>query len=250
MDQTDARIRAALTLPEPSSTASALLELFKEQPSSENVSWLADLFKSFTIENPTHILFLARSLVLLRDSADIPDINKNDYYGNPCQEKFKYSLSSYLYDLIYPAITKRPCEITPSNGCFIASLMSATLLKLDLCVSAMQVTIVANGIQLPASDYKRKIPPPEREVAAIGACLQLLIAGTIYNVSSQINHGREHVLPRLRALLTEDIIKYPNGRKLVEVSPNVLPRFPILMWLLSDDHSTRRERIHYRSLAS
>jgi len=96
----DQQIRAALSLSDPAIAASCLLHTVKQQPDTETVAWLAELYEELAIENPTRIDALTESLVVLRDSPNIPTILKHDYKGNPYQESFRAVLSLFLYDLL------------------------------------------------------------------------------------------------------------------------------------------------------
>jgi len=182
----DQQIRAALSLSDPAIAASCLLHTVKQQPDTETVAWLAELYEELAIENPTRIDALTESLVVLRDSLDIPTILKHDYKGNPYQESFRAVLSLFLYDLLSAAV-------------------------------AGQIFAVVRGIQFPGSDYELYSDPEGWEVSSLGACLQLLISGSVFYNSGHLGRNKEQLLPSIMSLLANETIKDPNGKKLLKV---------------------------------
>jgi len=215
------QIRDALSLPEPVIAASSLVNIIKQQPTAETVAWLAELYESLATENPSRADALAESLVLLRDSPDIPTIAKNDPQGNPYQESFDIVLNLFLYEVLSAAISGPSPDlvaIAPTNSFLVGSVISATATKHGLCTSAAQIGAIADGIHFPDSEYQLYSNPEAWEASSLGACLQLLISGSVFCNDGQLGRNKEQLLPSIKSLLVDETIKDANGKKLLQVT--------------------------------
>jgi len=216
----DQQIRDALSLCEPVMAASSLLDAIKQKPDAETIAWVTELYELLAIDNPSRADVLTQSLVLLRDSPDIPTIVKNDPKGNPYQESFDIVLNIFLYDVLSAAIAGPSSDlvaIVPTNSFLVGSAISAAATKQGLCASAAQIGAVARGIHFPGSEYELYSDPEAWEASSLGACLQLLIAGSIFCNDGQIGRNKEQLLPSIKSLLVSETIKDTNGKKLLQV---------------------------------
>ena len=217
------QIRDALSLPEPVIAASSLVNIIKQQPSAETVAWLAELYESLATENPSRADALTESLVLLRDSPDIPTIAKNDPKGNPYQESFDIVLNLFLYEVLSAAVSgpSSPSAdlvaIAPTNSFLVGSVISAAATKHGLCTSAAQTGAIARGIHLPDSEYQLHSNPEAWEASSLGACLQLLISGSVFCNDGQLGRNKEQLLPSIKSLLADETITGAYGKKLLQV---------------------------------
>jgi hypothetical protein len=242
------QLRDAYSSPEPTIAAASLVHLVKQQPTAETVAWLAELYESLAAHSPSRADTLAQSLVLLRDSADIPTIAKNDPSGKPYEESFAVVLNLFLHEVISSAISGPSSDliaIAPTNAFLVGSVISAAARKHGLYTSSAQIGAVARGIHFPESNYQLYTSPDAREVSSLGACLQLLIAGTSLCEDGQIGRSREHLLPSIKSLLTDETIKDANGKKLLEVG--VISVFSAF-WLLIDLSSRSRRNMQRMDL--
>jgi len=215
----DQQIRDALSLSEPFIAASSLLHVVKQQPDAETVSWIAELYDLLAIENPFRADALTQSLVLLRDFPDIPTITKNDYHGHSYQESFEVLLDLFLHEVLSAAVSGPSSDlfaVTPENSFLIGSVTSAEAAKQDLFISSRQVSAITRGIQFPKSEYEYS-DPEGREVSCLGACLQLLIAGSVFSDGGHLGRNKEQLLPSIKSLAAKEIIKDPNGKRLLQV---------------------------------
>jgi hypothetical protein len=212
-------IRDALSLSEPAIAAASLLHIVKQKPTARTVAWLAELYEELAIENPIRTDALTQSLVLLRDSPDIPTIVKHDSKEGPYQESFRVVQSLFMYDVLSGALVgvNSDSAIEPTNSFLVGSIMSAAATKQRLCCSAAQIGAVALGIQFPGTEYQKYCDPEALEASSLGACLQLLIAGSVFCNSGQLGRNKEQLLPSLKSLLKSETIKDPNGKRLLQV---------------------------------
>ena len=228
------QIRDALSLPEPVIAASSLVDVIKQKPTAETVAWLAELYESLATENPSRADALAESLVLLRDSPDIPTIAKNDPKGSPCQESFDVVLNLFLYEVLSAAISGPSSDlvaIAPTNSFLVGSVISATASKHGLCTSAAQIGAIARGVHFPGSEYQLHSSPEVWEASSLGACLQLLISGSVFCNDGQLGRNKEQLLPSIKSFLAGETIKDANGKKLLQVRTAAIV-LPIIARLL------------------
>jgi hypothetical protein len=95
--------------------------------------------------------------------------------------------------------------------------MSAAATKQGLCISAEQIFAVVRGVQFPGSDYELYSDLEGWEVSSLGACLQLLIAGSLFCNIGHLGRNKEQLLPSIKSLLANETIQDPNGKKLLKV---------------------------------
>lgn len=231
------QIRDALSLPEPVISASSLVNVIKQQPTAETVAWLAELYESLATEKPSRAEALAESLVLLRDSPDIPTIAKNEtHIKNPV-------LNLFLYEVLSAAVSGPRSDlvaIAPTNESFlVGSVISTTATKHGLCTSAARIGAIARGIHFPGSEYQLHSKPKTWETSSLGACLQLLISGSVFCNDGQLGRNREQLLPSIKSLLAGETIKDANGKKLLQVGTAAILRVmaPLLMAGLGHDRA-------------
>ena len=216
------RLRAAFSLPDPPVAASALLALVRQEPTADTVAELPELYADLAAEDPRRVDSLTRALVLLRHADDIPTISKNDPRGRPYQEKFIVVLDLFLHDMISsilsPSIDDDEPIVAPTHPFLVGSLLAASATKHDLITSSSQIGAVALGIRLPSADYENYVEPELRELSSIGACLQLLVAGSAYKDQGQLGQHQAHILPGLRSLLSDGVMQHASGKKLLQAS--------------------------------
>jgi len=51
----------------------------------------------------------------------------------------------------------------------------------------------------------------------LGACLQLLIAGSVFCNRGQLGRNKEQLLPSIKSLSAKKIVKNRNGKRLLQV---------------------------------
>ena len=59
--------------------------------------------------------------------------------------------------------------------------------------------------------------PETWEASSLGACLQLLISGSVFCNDGQLGRNKEQLLPSIKSLLAGETIKDANGKKLLQV---------------------------------
>jgi len=191
----DQQIREALSLCEPINAASSLLHVVNRRPDVETISWVAELYELLALDNPSRADALTQSLIL-RDSSDAPTITENDYKGNLRRESFRAVLHSFLYEILSTAISGPSSDllaIAPENLFLVGSVISAAATKQGLFSSVEQIGALARGIQSPDSEYEYSDP----EVSLLGACLQLLIAGSVFCNAGHLGRNKEQLLPSI-----------------------------------------------------
>jgi len=193
-----------------------LLELIRAHPQLPTITHLVSVYMELAAECPIHIDKFARALVDLQTTSEVT-IAAYDAFGNPAQQNIAPLLNRELAgfhsgDLVAAEDT----SITTSNDYLVASLLSATSMKYRLCDSPAQAGAVVHGLHFKDRRY-RDDAPASREILLLGACLQLLVAGSYLYGPTGTDAGKVDVLKALQDIQSEGIVKSQNGQRLLEV---------------------------------
>ena len=102
------------------------------------------------------------------------------------------------------------------------SLISGVAIHINLCNSHAQLAEIAQGLHFPQSNY-RQIFSEEDEIKALGAFIQLLVAGPMLYDELEGQFKKEEIKERLQEV--NQFMKHPTAAKVVGVRNPILPIF-------------------------
>jgi hypothetical protein len=203
----------------PSELSAQILSTIKSNPGVASAEALASSLFSVVKENPKRSEALILPIVhILPATADIV-INEEGFgYNNyPFGDVFVIHLSELLSDALHETQLHVPKQtvVSPQNTVLAAALFSASAIQHELLNSNHIYAFARQGLRLPDATIEEE----RKEVVAIGACLQLLVAGNIM-IEKWLAHsdGLEKVVEALENLKDKDVIKYPNAVEVLDVS--------------------------------
>jgi hypothetical protein len=203
--------RGAFNQPDPTPK---LLELIRANPELQTITDLVLVYMELVAESPTQIYKFAESLASVRQSTIT--VAGYDRLGNPAQQNIGHVFNDVFVGFHSTDLNDvKDKSVTPSNEFLIASLISAISMKYRFCDSPAQVGGLTRGLQYDDESYGDDVS--SREILVLGACLQLLVAGSYLYGPTGTDVGRVDVLGALERIKTADIVKGPNGQILLEV---------------------------------
>jgi len=156
-----------------------IISTIKSNPGFASAEALASSLLSVVKENPkTSEALILPVAHILPATADIV-INDEDagYNDDPFDRVFVIQLSGFLGDALHETQlhASKQTVVSLQNTVLAAALFSACAVKLELLNSSHIYAFTRQGLQL----HDATIEDERKEVVAIGACLQLLVAGNI-----------------------------------------------------------------------
>ena len=125
---------------------------------------------------------------------------------------FRREIYELIRRLLYaPAET----SILPTNKYITVSLISGVAIHTNLCSSHAQLAEIAQGLHFPRSNYRQIFSAKEDEIKALGACIQLLVAGPMLYDESDGHFKKQEIKERLYEV--KQFMKHPTAAKVVEV---------------------------------
>ena len=199
--------------------APTILEIIKRDSTWENVNALAYGFMELAQAHPGDVDKIANTILTVENSPDAQTIEINcDNGWEPIQ--LRHLLTDELYDMLCSAFSyesENISSITPQNPALIAAMISGACARTKLTNSDSQAGLVTRGLQFKYSEYEDHFTQDEYEVHALHACLQLLVGGEVGFEVGQTRYDKEDVLPALKSIAEKGIIKYDNGKRLLQV---------------------------------
>jgi len=203
----------------PTELSAQILSIIKANPGVASAEALASSLLSVVKENPKR----SESLILpiahiLPATADIVVNDEGAGYNDyPFEQVFVIHLSEFLSDALHETQLHVPKQtvVSPQNTVLAAALFSASAIQHGLLNSNHIYAFARQGLRLPDAAIEEE----RQEVVAVGACLQLLVAGNIM-IEKWLAHsdGLEKVVEALENLKDKNVIKYPNAVGLLDVS--------------------------------
>ncbi|KAF8972517.1 hypothetical protein BDZ97DRAFT_838158 [Flammula alnicola] len=196
--------RDALSIPDPAPT---LLNLIKEHPTYPAVSDLLFYYTEVAGEQPSRANALATALITVRDAPDAPIIQANGLAG--LFSRKLADLHSRGFELDDDAK-----EFGPSNAFLTTSLLSGLSFKHKLTSSSDQYGNIVDGLDAVAGSSAYN-----PEVLVVGACIQLLTAGSsIIPAATSYIKSVDEVVSKLKAQKSAGTVKDQNAQKLLELT--------------------------------
>ncbi|KAF9473537.1 hypothetical protein BDN70DRAFT_937354 [Pholiota conissans] len=183
-----------------------LLKLIKEYPEYMVIIDLVVTYQTIVQENPDRAEELTRTLVAVRNSPDAPIISGDTTLAEifSCRLAFLHGVALIIDD--------EKKILGTSNEFLSGSLLSGLSFKYNLCGCSDQSGAILDGLDAdPIS--------PISEVLVAGACIQLLVAGSIIiRRSSSYFKSAKKIATRLKAQRHSGTVKDKNAQKLLELA--------------------------------
>jgi hypothetical protein len=142
----------------------------------------------------------------------------DDTVNEALDKVFRREIYELIKRLLYaPAET----SISSTNKYIIVSLISGVAIQTNLCNSHAQMAEIAQGLHFPRSNYRQVFSAKEDEIKALGACIQLLVAGPMLYDESDGHFKKQEIKERLREV--KRFMKHPTAAKVAGVRNPILP---------------------------
>jgi len=182
-----------------------LLQLLKQYPTYLAVRDLVVSYTEAVEEDPSRGQSLASALARLRDSSDAPT------FGT---ETLSSHINSVLADQHFKVIygDNEVKEYGPKNTYLLDSLLSGLSPKHELTSTSDQYAAIDHGLDAPHNSDKS-------EVLVVGACIQLLLHGSVIVTESAGSYRKEAkvVAKKLKAQEVAGTVKDPHAIRVLEV---------------------------------
>ena len=182
-----------------------LLQLLKQHPTYLAVRDLVVSYTEAVEEDPSRGQSLASTLARVRDSSDAPT------FGT---ETLSSHINSVLADQHFKVIygDSEVKEYGPKNTYLLDSLLSGLSLKHGLTSTSDQYAAIDHGLDAPHNSDKS-------EVLVVGACIQLLLHGSVIVTESAGSYRKEAkvVAKELKAQEVAGTVKNPHAIRVLEV---------------------------------
>ncbi|KAF8159673.1 hypothetical protein B0H34DRAFT_673993 [Crassisporium funariophilum] len=197
---------------------------------------------------PRDVDNLVLSFKNLLDMPDAGAIRIDDYDEQaegpiPFADVFKNVLADRLKDTIHETQLHVPkhTEISPTNPTLSAALFSGSVIKNQaLEGTSASYAFARQGLQLPDADRESD----REETVALGACLQLAIAGArMMEEWLGKTDGQDAVVEALKALKVKHVVKSSNGVRLLDVSSFAYAECRMFNIWFTENDCERREQL-------
>lgn len=191
-----------------------LLELIWANPVLPTITDLVYVYMSLVAESPAQIYKYTEALASVRKSKIT--VGGGDRLCNPAQQNIGHAFNDVFVGFhSFDLDDVNDKSVTPSNEFLVASLISAVSMTCTFCDSPAQVGALLRGLHYDDENYGDDVS--SREIRVLGACIQLLVAGSYLYGPRGTDVGRVDVLGALERIKAADIVKNPNGQQLLQV---------------------------------
>lgn len=196
-----------------------VLSVVKSHPTAAGAEALATSALNHIQASPQHVDSLVVAIKNLLDTDDARSIVISDEYGSkPFKDVFSSQLAEFLGDRLHETQLHTPIQtaIAASNPTLSAALFSASATKNRLLENYKVTYVFARqGLQLPDATEEQE----RKEVVALGACLQLSVAGaTMMEQWLGKSDGQEAIVQALNGLKERGVVTTSRGLDLLDVS--------------------------------
>jgi len=200
-----------------SSNSDEAIGLIIANPHLGTIDQFTAAFEQLCTQYPHKIDTFAATLSKTSHSDKFSEFKIPGSYGavdEALDRVFRREIFELMTRLLYePAET----SIIPTNKHIIVSLISGAALHTNLCNSHPQLAEIAQGLHFPRSEYRKIFSEKEDEVKALGACIQLLVTGTmLYESDKSEGHFKKQDIKE-RLAEVKRLVKHPAAAKVVEV---------------------------------
>lgn len=199
-----------------------LLSVVKSNPTTAGAEALATSVLNHVRASPQQVDSLVVAIKNLLDTDDAQSIVITDEYGSkPFEDVFSSQLAEFLTDRLHETQLHAPKHtvIAASNPTLSAALFSASATKNRLLESHKATYAFARqGLQLPDATEEQE----RKEVVALGACLQLSVAGaTMIKQWLGKSDGQEAVVQALKGLKERGVVTTSGGLHLLDKTQGI-----------------------------
>ncbi|KAF9461724.1 hypothetical protein BDZ94DRAFT_799545 [Collybia nuda] len=204
------------------SNANSLLATIQADSTIDTINLFVTSLAEAVNSDPTKADAIAETLASLfaipeSQTLDIRGVDPDDAeVTTPLQSTFLIALGEWLNYALHETSLVEPKRtiVEPSNTVLTAAVFSAALLKTGVLASPSYVfSFTRQGLQLPNAVRETE----RQEIVAIGACLQLLVAGKIMlDRWLEKSDGSDGIVQALKALSDGKVILSENGRVLLQ----------------------------------
>ena len=209
-----------------------LLSVIKSYPTHACSEALAIAVLNHVQASPQHVDGLVVAIKTLIDSDDIQSIAiTEDDESDPFKDVLSGSLSEYLGDRLHGTEQSKQTVLS-------VALLSACATKnrlLDFENDSASYAFARMGLQLPDSDAIRIKSQERKEIVALGACLQLSVAGA--TMMKGMSDSQEAVVQALKGLKGRGVVTTSRGLHLLDVSASPFSTISQVV------HISRRKRL-------
>ena len=212
---TENAFRSAFKQPDPTPY---LLKLIESNPELPTIADLVFVYMDLVAESPKQIYKYAEALASVRKSTIT--VAGGDRLGNPAQQNIGHAFNDVFVEFHSTDLDDvNDKSVTPSNEFLVASLISAVSMLYKFCDSPAQVGGLLRGLHFDdEKNYADDVS--SREILVLGACLQLLVAGSYLYGPKGTDVGRVDVLGELERIKGAGVVKDRNGQRLLAVCDN------------------------------
>jgi len=198
-----------------SGSSDEAIALVIANPDLGTIYQFTEAFEQLCTQYPHKIDTFAAALSTTSRSDKISQFQipgSDDTTDEALDKVFRREIYELIRRLIYaPAET----SILPTNKYIIVSLISGVAIHTNLCNSDAQFAEIAQGLHFPRSNYRQIFSAKEDEIKALGACIQLLVAGPTLYDESEGHFIKQEIKERLPEV--KQFMKHPTAAKVEEV---------------------------------
>ena len=196
-----------------SGSSDEAIALIIANPNFRTICHFTEAFEQLCTQYPHKADIFAAALSTTSRSDKISQFQipgSDDTTDEALDKVFRREIYDLIRRLVYaPAAT----SILPTNKHIIVSLISGVAIHTNLCNSHAQLAEIAQGLHFPQSEYRQIFSAKEDEIKALGACIQLLVAGPMLYDKSEFK--KQEIKGRL--LEVKQFMKHPIAAKVVKV---------------------------------
>ncbi|KAJ7599895.1 hypothetical protein C8J56DRAFT_812808 [Mycena floridula] len=176
---------------------------------------LVEAYVAACKDSPARTSDYTSFLVALRSSGRLPTIAVPPPDGITGAVATQRNFSSFMDREIFETLRKllyddEDLDISPVNPYLIAALVSGSCRAVNLGTCSAQTACVNKGLQLPPYDEEEP-SQKEKEIRAIHACLQILLAGKEYKPHTEVADA-------VRKLKELDVVTSEPGKRLLDAT--------------------------------
>lgn len=199
--QTDI-FKLILSLPTPEVASERLVNCFSEpstMPFIQRINDLAMAFQELVVSTPTDAEKFSKAISLFSKAPGLPQVPDTWKMDGQSTSSLCNELRKSLYEELKTAWNdwesfdsdEGPNAILPSHPYLTGSLFSAALARYDLGICAESLWNISNGLRLQGSRSEPNRKGKKMQLLAIGACIQLVSAGSKLYSSGNDRSGDE-----------------------------------------------------------
>ncbi|KAF9524318.1 hypothetical protein CPB83DRAFT_861380 [Crepidotus variabilis] len=190
------------------------IALLIANPNLATIYEFTQAFEQLCMKHPDKINIFASTLSSASQSDRISQFticDADETLNEPFDGVFRREIYETIKRLLY---TTADTSIIPSDKYIIASLISGVAILTNLCISDVQLIEIAQGLHFPRSKYREIFGEKKDEIKALGACIQVLVAGAVIYDGSEGRFTKQELKGRIPEV--KRLMKHPTAIKVME----------------------------------